>query len=182
MEGQRQRRDPRKSSETPASRELAWQAERWRAHLALPAKATIYWMAYFDDLLVNFCLEPEVPKERRQQAMERLTGHVVAYNAALPLHEAERRWVLSVAAHTEMDPDIGGYFPVEGAYEPLLDTEARIVSGGLRQVVRGRELVQRWVSWRRSIGQFAPQSDLDQSSYSIARAELANISSCLRQD
>jgi hypothetical protein len=180
MEERRGRRSRLNPPEVPASQALRSDATTWRATLAvLPARDSIYYMAYFDGLLANFCLEPEMPKEQRQQTMEQLAGHITAYNAALPFYEAERRWVRSMAAQTELEPGDDRY-AVEGAYEPLLDAEAQIVSGGLRQVVRGRELVQRWVSWRRQTGEFAVQTEFDQSSYKIARAELRNIAICLQ--
>lgn len=67
------------------------------------------------------------------------------FHAALPFSEGERRWLIdtkrtiSRAERTEV----------------LVGMEAIITSNGLRQVVRGGELVRRWSAFRHSTDEFA---------------------------
>jgi hypothetical protein len=70
-------------------------------------------------------------------------------HAALPFSEAERVWLLRKSSDEWPDGLIG--------------EAAEIMSNGVRQVVRGRELVRRWWAWRRETDEFVGQGSLDEA-------------------
>jgi hypothetical protein len=43
----------------------------------------------------------------------------------------------------------------------LKTTEGEIISAGIRQIVQGRDLAQRWWSWHRQTDEFAGQDSRD---------------------
>ncbi len=86
-----------------------------------------------------------------EDQVEHLTEMLFTYNAALPYDEAERHWLFNA-----YDEAWG-----LGSIGIIRRQEARIVSGGLRRVVYGRELMQRWWSWRRDTDQFTGQGTVD---------------------
>jgi hypothetical protein len=91
--------------------------------------------------------DPEITAEQ----VEGLTELLFEYNVALPFDEAERHWLFDVYNETSGRGSIGVVRRQEG----------RIVTAGLRRVVCGRELMQRWWSWRRDTDQFAGQGSVD---------------------
>jgi hypothetical protein len=66
--------------------------------------------------------------------------------AALPFSEGERHWLFE--ANRSLRPL--GIDLVEG----IIAADTHVISGGLRQVLRGRELVRRWAAWRRQADEF----------------------------
>lgn|SRR5260221_3013653 len=70
-------------------------------------------------------------------------------HAALPFAEAEREWLLRKSEDEWPDGIIG--------------EAAEIMSGGIRRVVQGRELVRRWWAWRRETDEFTGQGSLDEA-------------------
>lgn len=85
------------------------------------------------------------------------------FHTALPYSEAERVWFLKAYAdrgeQSRIDiPEVMGRY------------EERIVDAGVRQLVWGRELAGRWLSWHLQIGEYADEGTLD-----IAKANVGRI-------
>lgn len=103
-------------------------------------------------------------------------GSRVAFNAgmaslrqALPFSEAERQWLFD-------DPDAKrrkefGLAMDQNYVEAVRQSEAQLMSGGLRRVVHGRDLMQRWWSWRRETGEYAD----DRGGLNQARESLKDL-------
>lgn len=94
---------------------------------------------------------------------------MMAFRTALPLAEAERDWLLDGHRFSDKPPvvpDIG----TPDWLELSRRSEVQLVSAGLSRMVHGRDLLQRWWSWRREVGEYAGQGSLDQ-----ARDALENI-------
>lgn len=79
------------------------------------------------------------------------------FPAPLPLSEAERHWLFD-----PLDPDREKGWDI---HEPktLLGVTEEVVSGGLRRVIQGRDLVRRLASWRRETDEFARQGTLNKA-------------------
>jgi hypothetical protein len=92
------------------------------------------------------------------------------FHTALPYNEAERAWVREafrdpmVTTPEDMPRQIG--------YR-----EERILMSGLRQVVSGRDLMRRWIAWRRETDEFKDQGTLD-----VARGALQGLVELLTPD
>lgn len=86
------------------------------------------------------------------EEMEEFTTKVVAYHLALPLTAAERSWLLRVKG---ADPHSHHLLRTIG----VVDEE--IVADGLRQRLNGRDLLRRWLSWRRETDEFEGAGTLD---------------------
>jgi hypothetical protein len=93
----------------------------------------------------------------------RLGRFLVAFHTSLPFSEAERAWLLEANSQYKGGPELSIPTFISGQ-------EDRIVAGGVRQVVRGRDLIQRWLAWRREDGEYADEGSLDQ-----ARSALAGV-------
>ena len=105
-------------------------------------------------------LEIKVPAARAELKadVEDLDDAVLRLHGAMPFDEVERSWLL------------GTY---DEAYGPnsiaiIRRREDTIVSGGLRRVVQGRDLMRRWWSWRREADEFSGQGSLDQARDTLA--------------
>ncbi|MHB8242653.1 MAG: hypothetical protein ACYDHN_11750 [Solirubrobacteraceae bacterium] len=78
------------------------------------------------------------------------------FNTALPFSEAERGWLNRMYRHLarqsakEMPQAIECY-------------EDQVMASGVRQVVSGRDLMRRWVAWRRQTDEYEGQGSLDQA-------------------
>jgi hypothetical protein len=96
------------------------------------------------------------------EEMTEFTQNLAGFGAALPLTAPERNWL--VQRFEELDP----YFAKVA--KTLGGREDEIVSGGIRRVVRGDELLQRWVAWRRQTGDYEGQGTLD-----LAREALRGV-------
>jgi hypothetical protein len=94
--------------------------------------------------------------------MAEFTQNLAAFGAALPLAASERNWLAQ------------RFLGLDANYDVLTETlgkrEEEIVSAGIRRVVRGDELLSRWVSWRRQTGDYAGQGTLD-----LAREALRGV-------
>lgn len=92
------------------------------------------------------------------------------FHVALPLSEAERLWLfdpLDKKLPKERNADI--HKP-----ETLLGFAEEITSGGVKQVIQGREVVRRLGAWRREQDEFVGQDTLDE-----AREALGTIATTL---
>lgn len=87
------------------------------------------------------------------------------FHTALPFGEAERGWFLKAYSGDFEPTGTGG-----NVLKAIGNQEARIVTAGVRQVVNGRELVRRWLAWRRETDEYADQGTLD-----LARVTLDEI-------
>jgi hypothetical protein len=96
--------------------------------------------------------------------------------AALPFSEGERYWMIDAQhKHRRRHRDPGVPLP-----KSLITVETTVMSGGLRQAVRGRDLVRRWAAWRREADEFAGQGGLttalfllDHLAYELVPAEFS---------
>jgi hypothetical protein len=84
---------------------------------------------------------------------------------SLPFDEAERNWLLS------------GVYEFVDNWQISLDTKRpaqqvgrqtdKLLSAGQYQEVRGRDLLDRWWSWRRETGEYADGAGLNQARESL---------------
>lgn len=126
----------------------------------------------------------DVPLEQRQAIADQLLGSLATLREALPYSEAERRWLGDTRArHEERKvPFVDGHGVTRGFVRPparellqdLKATEGEIVSAGIRQIARGRDLAHRWWSWRRQTDEFT-----DQGSREVAHEALKDLSEML---
>jgi hypothetical protein len=79
---------------------------------------------------------------------------VAKLHDGLPFSEAERSWML----HLKAEPLSGDAVPPP--YEGFADLEEGIVSAGLLRVVSGRDLMRRWISWRRETDEYTGQGTM----------------------
>jgi hypothetical protein len=87
--------------------------------------------------------------DKTDRLMEKLEPAWHQFKTALPFSEAERAWLL----HDKTATLIG--------YDGSEPQDATIMSAGRYQVVRGAELMQRWLAWRREADQFHEQGAID---------------------
>jgi hypothetical protein len=85
------------------------------------------------------------------------------FQAALPLSKPEFVWFVNI-------PNLKSTDTIAQLEQKIGYQVGTIVSGGIHKVVSGRELLTRWVSWRREASQFAGQGTLD-----MARDALAEL-------
>jgi hypothetical protein len=85
------------------------------------------------------------------------------FHAALPFSEAERVWFLRVF-HQESSSTSAEFLRAMDHHEE------RIVTDGIRRLVNGRDLAQRWTAWHAQIGEYAEQDTVD-----AARAALDGL-------
>jgi hypothetical protein len=127
------------------------------------------WQYDYDAEALNNLLEMDVwiPHIRATgevdiEEMTEFTQNLAGFGAALPLTAPERNWL--VQRFNALDP----YF--DSVAKTLGGCEDEIVSGGIRRVVRGDELLKRWIAWRRQTGDYANQGTLD-----LAREALRGV-------
>jgi hypothetical protein len=90
------------------------------------------------------------------------------FHATMPFSQGERRWFHDVYGEaTKLECDVPGF----SLPEILADAEATIISNGLHQIVRGRELMRRWAAWRRQTDEFAGQGTLSQAQRYVDKIE-----------
>ncbi|HSZ05437.1 MAG TPA: hypothetical protein VK778_09585 [Solirubrobacteraceae bacterium] len=107
--------------------------------------------------------EPLVALDGSYQRLEDYARQWRRFQAALPLSEPEFEWFMSI-------PNLKSTDTIAELEQKIGYQVATIVAGGIHRVVSGRELLGRWVSWRRETGEFADQGTLD-----IARDSLAEL-------
>jgi hypothetical protein len=81
--------------------------------------------------------------------------HMSALREALPFSEAERRWLFREPDKQLLTGSSLNVFHEPAYIESVRQSEARLMSNGIWRVVRGRDLMQRWWSWRREAGEYA---------------------------
>ena len=107
--------------------------------------------------------EPLVALDGSYGRLTDYEGQWRRFQAALPLGEPEFTWFLSI-------PNLKSTDTIAELEQKIGYQVATIVSCGIHKVVSGRELLGRWVSWRRETGDFAGQGTLD-----VARDSLAEL-------
>jgi len=127
------------------------------------------WHAADGEALTNYAeLEWYVRHIRAtdEVSVEEMGDFVIKLHAlrqALPLTEAERNWII--------DPSLG---TVDAHEEHIVESigihEPELVSAGVRRVVSGRDIMRRWLAWRRETDEYAGQGTLD-----LAREALRGI-------
>jgi len=94
---------------------------------------------------------------------------LAAFGAALPFTEPERNWLVKSVGSVDAD------------YESLSiqvgEREDEIITAGVRRVVKGHNLLDQWLAWRRQTGAYAGQGTLD-----LARETLRSIVELLAPD
>jgi hypothetical protein len=123
-----------------------WSEER-RGYWVPSDKRSFQGWFNIEDRTTPALADPTITEDQ----VEHLTEMLFTYNVTLPYDEAERHWLFDA---------YDGAWGV-GSIGIIRRQETRIVSGGLRRVVYGRELMQRWWSWRRDTDQFAGQGTVD---------------------
>lgn len=100
-----------------------------------------------------FNIEVKIPAAQAEMGtdIEDLNAVLLQFHGALPFDEVERDWLFDA-----YDKAYG-----ENSIKTLRRQEATIVSGGLRRVIQGRDLMRRWWSWRRETDEFSGQGSLD---------------------
>lgn len=112
------------------------------------------------DWLARLLIPPEVVSaEHRMENIELMA----TFRAALPFAEAERKWLLDDYHPGERGASVGD----PRWAELIRQREVSLVSAGVSRVVHGRDLLQRWWSWRREAGEYADQGSLDQARYAL---------------
>jgi hypothetical protein len=108
------------------------------------------------DWLARLLVPPDaVSADHRMEFIELMA----TFRAALPFAEAERNWLLD--EHRFDDEPGGPGSPCDERWlEIARKSETQLVSAGLSRVVHGRDLLQRWWSWRRETGEYAGQESL----------------------
>lgn len=89
---------------------------------------------------------------------------MASLRTAMPFSEAERGWFFD---------EHGGGDSINW-FEVARNSEVQLVSAGLSRIAHGRDLLQRWWSWRRETGEYTGQGSLNQ-----ARRALAGITELL---
>ncbi len=104
----------------------------------------------------------DVPNEPLGGGVIRRQAHdaVVAFHSALPYHEAERQWLDRTGMGHE--GELSSY--IQGQ-------EERVMVAGVRRVASGRELVHRWILWRREAGPFAGQDSVAEACAALQRIQ-----------
>lgn len=100
----------------------------------------------------------DAPDEASDDAVRqaRISRTLLELHVALPFNEAERGW---------LDRLSNEYGKSENSSELLPDFveqhDERIMVAGIRQVVSGRDLMRRWLSWRREADEYEGQGAVD---------------------
>jgi|GEM_PF-5601878 len=102
--------------------------------------------------------EVDAKGDERILFQEKFVALVHTFHTALPHDEAERRWQYD--NHGKVMPERG----------EVRDIEAEVMSGGIRRVIHGRELVRRWIAWRQESDEYAGHNGVG-----VARSALAGV-------
>jgi len=138
------------------SEDARWSGERRGYWLPTDRRAFEGWLSV-EYHVPDAQADPEITAEQ----LSHVDGLLFKYRAALPYNEAERYWLFGVLDDLEHSRGLIGV---------IRRHEGQIVSGGLRQVVYGRDLTRRWWAWRRQIEQFQGQGTVD-----VAREALREL-------
>jgi hypothetical protein len=102
----------------------------------------------------------EVDGSVRQQAQDAIRD----FHIALPYNEAERKWLIRLSS--------GRWGRKTEDMPRLLEMyEDRILMSGVQRVVSGRDLMRRWMAWRRETDEFEGSGALDQARQALAKID-----------
>jgi hypothetical protein len=133
------------------------------ADAPIPAVGRRRWLVSdYDSLTVAINLEDRVKKEglpadAPESVRGELNGYLDAWYMALPFSEAERGVVLDAYRLEE------ALIHRDSLASDIRKTKVEVVAAGVRSVVKGRDLMRRWWSWRRELDEFAGQGSLTQA-------------------
>jgi hypothetical protein len=107
--------------------------------------------------------EPLVALDGSYERLTEYEGQWRRFQETLPLSKPEFQWFMGI-------PNLYSTDTAAELEQKIGYQVGTIISGGIHRVVSGRELLGRWVSWRREAGDFAGQGTLD-----VARDSLAQL-------
>jgi hypothetical protein len=81
-----------------------------------------------------------------------------AFHTALPFNEAERGWL--GRTYNKVNQIDGS---AKDAPRLIEGHEDRIMMAGVRRIVSGRDLMRRWIAWRREADEYEGQGSIDQA-------------------
>lgn len=116
---------------------------------------TLHKAAHFEISLATYSLEPEVTSvSERERIMQELHTCLAFYHEALPLSGGELRWLSKIAV--DVDDKWGRRMgdTTRPFIEALRGSESTVLSGGIFSAVRGEDLHERWLSWKRGTNEF----------------------------
>jgi len=97
----------------------------------------------------------DVPVELEGDVRQRAHDALNAFHTALPFSEAERDWLVRLYRHRS---------PTGEDLPAMIDTcNDQIVSAGIKREVVGRDLMRRWIVWRREDAEFAGEHSVDEA-------------------
>lgn len=85
-------------------------------------------------------------------------------NTCLPFGEGERHWLLARALE-----EVKAYQDYGEFVTGLIPVETTVISGGVQQVLNGRDLARRWPAWRREQQEFHGQGSLRKAQSLLAQ-------------
>jgi hypothetical protein len=106
----------------------------------------------------------DVPVELEGDVRQRAFDAFAKLHTALPFDEAERGWLVTAWRQE-------GSTTVEDLPGAIASQEAQIVSAGVERTVSGRDLMRRWMAWRRGEDEFQGQAGLNQAREALQRVE-----------
>lgn len=110
----------------------------------------------------------DVPTDVTYEGRQKLHDTLHAFHTALPFNEAERDWLCQTYNR------LGERHLVTEIPELIEGYEDHIMMAGVRRVVSGRDLMRRWITWRREADEYEGQGSLGQ-----ARNALRNMQELL---
>lgn len=141
------------------------------ADAPMPAQGRRFrWMENdYESLYGSFQLESYVttnglPAHAPPSVRQELNDHLSDWRAAMPFSEAER----GLVAGTHRELMAAPWEEGKSLDRMVRQKEVELVDAGVRKVVKGRELMQRWWLWRRDMDEFADQGGLDQARTALA--------------
>jgi hypothetical protein len=120
---------------------------RWQSEDTMPFATWLALESELQDMWLPFELEVA-------DLLRPLHRQVAKLHNGFPFSEAERSWMLRLTTEP-VSRDA-----VQPPYEGFADLEEGIVSAGLLRVVSGRDLMRRWISWRRETDEYTGQGTL----------------------
>lgn len=101
---------------------------------------------------------PEFDSDSRNQLNLHFRRLVADYHAALPFNDSERRWLVKTEYPPKSEDE--GEIPAPRGIPRIYYAEGDIMAAGIRQVVRGRDLIDRWRRWRCGLDEFEGQGSM----------------------
>jgi len=101
----------------------------------------------------------DAPEELGGDLYKRAYDALLRFHVALPFSEAEREWLSKISARRASDES-----SQPGDLPRVIERqESRVMMAGIQRVISGRDLMRRWVAWRRETDEYAGQGSLAQA-------------------